>query len=547
MRRAAVVPVDRFGRVSAASESTPRRSPLFRAVVAAVAVTAAVVLVVGTALSGVVFVQSSASTPPRTNQINPDGRPLQPVPDVTPPGMVPRPQELAGGAWQTQRPAWQTCEGGQCATVLAPLDWGSPDGPTAITLSLLKVPASQSPRLGTIFVNPGGPGGDGTDYATSFSREGLEQYDIVGWDPRGVGDSTPVRCDDAALQMLINQDASPDDQGERTDLMQAEVNLGASCLAQSGALLQHISTEDTVRDLDMLRGIVGDQRLNYFGASYGTQVGARYAELFPERSGRLVLDGAVDVTGEEEVSQAQGFERALGNFVDWCVGQQQLCQLGANPDQVRATITELTEQADARPIRAGSRELTQTGLVTGISAVLYADETAFPYLAQGIADARSGNGELMLAFADGYYQREEDGSFGSLMKAFPAIRCLDEADEGYAGADAKAAEAAAAAPWAGRFMGPDYACPSWPVPAVPAPGPLEPATGARPILVVGTTGDPATPYENAVTMAKQLGVGRLVTFEGAGHVAYGRSSCVGRTVVNYFRDRIPEGETVCKE
>ncbi|WP_133755834.1 alpha/beta hydrolase [Naumannella halotolerans] len=527
------------------SATTPaaRRSSTIRAVIASVTVLAVIVGLTAAAF-GAVFVQRSTPTePPDDNPINRDGRPLQPVPEVTPDGMTERPAEIDELGWDGQDVAWQPCEGGECAEVLAPLDWDDPAGPTAITLFMRKVPATQSPRLGTIFVNPGGPGGSGADFATGFDRTGLEQYDIVGWDPRGVGASTPVVCSDTDMEILFNQDSSPDDEAEREDLMQAEVNLGASCLENSGQLLENISTVDTVQDLDMLRSLVGDRRLNYYGASYGTEVGARYASMFPQTSGRLVLDSAVDITGEEEVAQSEGFQRALENFSQWCAEQEQ-CVLGGSAEEVMGVVTDLTVKLDSEPVSVGNRSLTQSAFVTAVAQMLYSDESVWSYLGQGVDDARNGDGQLMLAIADSYWNRNDDGSYGGLLKSFNAIRCLDEPDEGYAGADADAAAAAEVSPWAGRFMGPDYGCPSWPVAAIEDPGPIE-AEGAEPILVVGTTGDSATPYENAVSMADQLGVGRLLTFEGNGHVAYGRNECVNTTIRDYFLDRVPEDETTC--
>ena len=248
-----------------------------------------------------------------------EGRPVQPLPDLRPAGFIAPPPGQGLQRYLGQKIRWTDCgKGLQCAAVLAPLDYAEPDR-EAITLAVAKRPASAGPAAGSLFINPGGPGGSGTEYVGYFEVKGLERFDVVGWDPRGTGSSTPVKCANGkAMDAYTSIDISPDDAKEEQALIDAQIDFGRGCLKRSGELLEHISTTETVRDLDLLRHLVGDQKLTYFGSSYGTKIGALYAQLYPATVGRLVLDGAVNITDSKDVSQLDGFERALGNFATWC-------------------------------------------------------------------------------------------------------------------------------------------------------------------------------------------------------------------------------------
>lgn len=408
---------------------------------------------------------------------------------------------------------------------------------------MLKVPATEEPRLGTLFVNRGGPGEPGQDLARSFERKGLEQYDIVGWDPRGTGESTPVVCaDDAQLDAYYAQDQSPDDQGEVDAYREANARFGQACLEGSGELLQHIGTDDTVADLELLRELVGDEKLHFLGYSYGTDLGSAYAQAHPDRVGKLVLDSAVDISGEDQLIQASGFDRALGNFADWCAGQR--CELGRSREQVIDSVRQLLTSLDQKPLPVGDRILSQSLGLSGVLLPLYSKQS-WPYLRSGVQAAREGDGSVLLELADLYNGRDGAGGFNTRLTAFTAIRCLDEPDRGLAGADALARQARDKAPVFGPYLGPDYACATWP--AVPRPEqPPRTAKGAQPILVVGTTGDSATPYEYAVQMAEQLESGVLLTNKGEGHTAYGSGSrCVDKAVVDYFTGEPPSKDLTC--
>lgn len=460
---------------------------------------------------------------------------MQPVPDVRPAGFTDPPPGSGLGRYAGQRPQWKTCKKVlQCAAVRVPLDYTKPDR-TAITVTMAKKKATAGERLGTLFIDPGGPGGSGVDFVDFFRSKGLEGYDIVGWDPRGVGLSTPVSCTGADLEHYSSMDNSPDDAQEQSELLAANRDLGRNCLAKSGALLQHVSTFEVVRDLDLLRTMVGDDKLNLFGASYGTQIGATYAQLFPRRVGRLVLDGAVNITDDTSVTQAQGFERALGGFAEWCAGRQ--CKLGATKAAVLETIASFWKQLDAQPLKVGTRQLTQQQGVAGVVYVLYAPPENYKYLLQALQTAIvDHDGRLLLFLADQLNERNDKGQFGQTNYAFPAIRCLDERDHGVQGELKLADRASRKAPIVGPYFGPDLVCTMWPVAAVPKVKLV--GQGAAPIVVIGTTGDPATPYDFAVSMAKQLQSGVLVTYRGYGHTAYGQSGCVQKLVLSYLNDGV---------
>ena len=409
-----------------------------------------------------------------------------------------------------------------------------------------RIPATASPRLGSLFINPGGPGGSGLDYLRYFDAAGLERYDIVSWDPRGVGRSTPVRCsDDATLDRLFSIDASPDDAREAATLEQAVAGFGADCLRRSGSLLEHISTADTVRDLDLLRGLVGDRRLHYFGSSYGTQIGADYAQAYPDRTGPMVLDGAVDLGEDSTTKQLQGFELALDHFAAWCAAQR--CRVGSSPQQVLAAVKRLLQGLDARPLPAATgRPLTQQLGTQGVLYPLYGGTLGWPPLRAALEAALDGDGRGLLALADAGNERAGDGHYAQLAVAFPAIRCRDSQDVSVAQAERAAAALVSKAPVLGPSAGPDLTCPLWPVPAAPA-APRVDAAGVRtPIVVIGTTGDPATPYVWAEEMNRQLRSSVLITYSGEGHLGYGKSRCVQALVHGYLvAGRVPPANSRC--
>ncbi len=432
-----------------------------------------------------------------------------------------------------QKLNWSGCEQDtECTRVLAPLDYADP-GQGSVTLSLRRKPATATPKLGTLFINPGGPGASGMDLISSFPSTGLEAYDIVGWDPRGTGQSTPIRClSDAETDAFNELDLSPDDPSERAVLLAGVEKFNKGCWQRNGRLLEHVGTADTVRDLDLLRRLLNDPKLNFVGYSYGTQIGAYYAELFPENTGRLVLDAAVNITADESIPQAEGFDLALRHYATWCAKQS--CSLGSTEAAVIATITGLWDRLDAAPLTVtdGGR-LTQSLAVTGVAAMLYGGSQAWPSIAFLVQSAINGDGRGLLAAADILNGRSEDGSYGPMIYAFPAIGCRDSTDDGVLDADADWVADQKKAPIFGKYFGPSYTCALWPVrPDVQ----LHPTgAGAAPLLVIGGLGDNATPYRYAEWMAKQLKSATLITYTGEGHGSFGgKSTCVDDAVIAYL-------------
>lgn len=474
-------------------------------------------------------------------------RPIETVPaDVKPKGIDDPPQGKGMSRYTSQKIVWEDCPvkgvpSKQCATVLAPLDWDKPNGP-ALTLALARRPGTQSPR-GDLFINPGGPGGSGTDFVDYFAAHGLEKhYNIIGWDPRGVGKSTPVRClTSDEMEDYTAFDYSPDDDQEVTALTKINTDFGLACLRRSGELLEHISTADTVRDLDLLRQLSGERQLDYFGSSYGTSIGALYATMFPQNTGRMVLDGATSIGGAPEVSQTFGFDRTLGNFATWCAANK--CSLGDSKAAVLAKIDQLLKGLDTRSIPGGRRDLTQALATTGLLYALYSPASMWPDLLAGLEQAVSGDGSALLRWADQYNQRDSDGDFGQFNDSFPAIKCLDSGDDGVAGAMKTWHKIEKAAPTLGPYIGPDLGCPTWPVKATDDVDVKIKYQDRPDILVLGTTGDPATPYEYAEHMHKALKASRLITLNGNGHLAYDQSKCVQAKVLSYLIDGTEPGRS----
>ena len=523
---------------------TPPRAMVTKGLRALIVIGLGLALVAG---AGSVLV-SGLGSGPSSPQDPPYSTPENSAPRLPERSGITQPPPGAGPQrYGQQQVTWGRCPDGEphheCAEVLAPLDWTGPDH-QALTLFLRRVPASEQPRLGTLFVNPGGPGEPGSGLAATFARQGLERYDILGWDPRGTGRSTPVVCgSNEELDAYVEVDTSPDNEAERQALIAADRAFGQSCLVESGELLQHISTVDTVADLELLRQLVGEAQLNYFGYSYGTDIGSRYAHTYPDRVGRMVLDGAVNVTGSS-VTQAVGFDRALTAFAHWCV--EEGCRLGAEPQHVIETVTGLLDHVDEYPLLVGERRLTQAQALSGVLVALYGAEDSWRLLSEAITGVRSGDGALLLRMADRYNARHANGTYDSRFAAFAAIRCLDRGGPDLAEAERRAQARADQAPALGPYFGPDYVCATWPVPSQPSPEPVV-AAGAPPILVIGATGDSATPYESATAMAAQLESGVLLTYDGPGHAIYGgRSACVDAAVVRYFTQPEPPIEQTCR-
>lgn len=448
---------------------------------------------------------------------------------------------LVTGCARPSTLVWRECgDGFQCAGLAVPLDHARPYG-ERITISVVRLPATGD-KIGSLVINPGGPGGSGIDYARAaisvLSEQVRERFDIIGFDPRGVGASAPVQClDDAKLDAFIALDTTPDTDAERATLESGARSFATGCQALSGRLLPHVSTVSVARDMDLLRAALGEPRLTYLGKSYGTLLGAHYAELFPGRVRALVLDGALDPSldrGRLNAEQAAGFSRAFRAYAADC-DDCPLSRLDA--------LASLLRRTDAKPLDGGGREVTEALATLGVMTPLY-DRAGWPMLTEVLRAASRGDGRLLLRGADQLVGRGSDGRYTNQTEANLAVNCVD----GPYPADFARAARAAGGPFGPYVMWSSLPCAYWPVKPVLANRPLH-ARGAPPILVLGTTRDPATPYAWSRSLAGQLSSGVLLSFEGDGHTAYfNGSSCVDDAVDSYLiTTRPPRDGTVCPD
>ncbi|KRF16572.1 hypothetical protein ASG90_09840 [Nocardioides sp. Soil797] len=449
---------------------------------------------------------------------------------------------------------WQPCGQRECAKLQVPLDYDDPTGST-IELNLLKRPADdQSAKVGNLVVNPGGPGAPGTTYADqadyAFGEPLRARFDIIGFDPRGTGASSPVDClSDSDLDDYLAEDPSPDTKAEVKTLRSWSLKMGKGCKRLSGDVAAHVSTVEAARDMDVLRAALDEDKLTYFGASYGTKLGATYADLFPERSGRLVLDGAVDVSlssKELSLGQAAGFQRALTAYVDDCLADD--CYLGKTRKEALATIKGFLDEVDGDPIKVGDRDLKIGNAFYGIVVTLYNDEY-WPMLDSALGNALDGDGAELLRLADVYASRNASGGYDdNSSEAIWAINCQDDPSYTPVGKiPGTFGEFRKASPTFGDvFAWGMEGCEGYLGPKPAKRKPIS-ATGADPLLVVGTTRDPATPYEWAQALAKQLDSALLVTRDGDGHTGYNMGSdCVDDVIEGYLIDGdVPDGDVDC--
>jgi len=453
---------------------------------------------------------------------------------------------------------WEACGTFECTSVRAPLDWENP-GTGDIQLSVIRQRATDGDPVGSLLTNPGGPGASGVDLIRSSVDfavgEALQaDYDIIGFDPRGVGQSTAVRCYDAADMDAYLFDIPPGVRGSaewNADITARNAAYAAACEANSGGILPYITTVQAARDMDLLRAVLGDEKLNYLGYSYGTFLGATYADLYPQRVGRLVLDGAIDPeTSELDVSTTQGvgFESALRAYMADCLTKD-ACPFAGTVDDGMADLGVLMASVDRRPLpNADGRQFGADALLTSIVSALYA-ESSWPYLTSALTGVLQGDPSTAFQLADFYYSRSNGQYSDNSTDAFAAYNCMDyPADitpEQQAAADALLAEKApTVAPyWSSDVDG----CAAWPAPPTGTRGALT-ADGAAPIVVVGTTNDPATPYEWSVALADQLSSGVLITRVGEGHTGYNKgNSCVDAAVEAYFIDgTVPKDGLRCE-
>ncbi len=464
--------------------------------------------------------------------------------------------------YYTQVLKWADCDNGmQCTTAIAPMDWNNPSPDTDIELAVVRHPATGT-KIGSLFTNPGGPGASGydfvydsVDFATSADLRA--SFDVVGWDPRGVGRSSAVKCYDAAeLDQFIYglPEAPRGTQAWIDEVTQSSIDFGQSCLANTGELLQFIDTQSTVHDLDMLRAVVGDEKLNYLGYSYGSDIGSYYVENFPDKVGRLVVDGATDSSipvFEVGLVQTKGFQRALENYLAACPGLFDDCPFTGDIPTDLATIRALYDRYDAAPIAAPDGRLMDAGVLDiAMSMALYSQDS-WSFLNDLFSEAADGVTDTAFFLADYYYSRDTDGTYAdNSLEAFIAIYCVDyPAETDPAVLAEQEILLQQASPTTYRPSPPigDVTCINWPYQYQGPPITALTGAGAPPILVVSTTGDPATPYEWGVALADQLESAHLVTFNGEGHTAYGQgNACVTSTVDDYFlKGTVPATDPNC--
>ncbi|MEV0932594.1 alpha/beta hydrolase [Streptomyces phaeochromogenes] len=504
----------------------------------------------GTLLAVAGLLVSACSAGSSTSSASPAGTAaLRALPEATPSALA---------SYYGQRPVWRACgvAGFECATLKAPLDYAEPaKGDVRLAVSRKKA-TGPGKRLGSLLVNPGGPGGSAVGYLQAYAGIGYPakvraRYDMVAVDPRGVARSEPVEClTGHEMDTYTQTDTTPDNVRETGELVDAFKEFAEGCGQRSGNLLRHVSTVEAARDMDIVRAALGDEKLTYVGASYGTFLGATYAGLYPERVGRLVLDGALDPSlpaRKTNQDQTAGFETAFQSFAKDCV-QESDCPLGGagtTTEQVGKNLKAFFRQLDGAPIEAGDadgRKLGEALATTGVIAAMY-DEGSWPQLRDALDMAmKDKDGAGLLALSDSYYERDSDGKYENLMFANAAVNCLDLPAAFSSPEEVK--EALPSFEQASPVFGESLAwaslnCAYWPVKATGEAHGIE-AKGAAPIVVVGTVRDPATPYRWAQALAAQLSSGTLLTYDGDGHTAYGRgSACIDSAINNYLLEGTP--------
>ena len=503
-------------------------------------------------LAGLLAACSAGSAP---HSASPSGPAYPSGPPLGPAG--PPPTTPAG--YYAQKLRWRPCNHGfQCARLLVPFDYQRP-GWRRFSLPVIRLRATgPGTRIGSLVVNPGGPGGSGIQYAlharSQVSAAVRARFDVIGFDPRGVGGSNPaVHClSDAELDRYFATPDTPGNTAQRAVVVSESKLFAGGCEKQSGALLPYVGTANAARDMDVLRAVLGDAKLTYLGKSYGTYLGTWYAQLFPTRVRALVLDGAVDPGEsalEENLVQAQGFQVALRSFVADCL-RRSGCPFprGETVSAAIARVQSMLNQAAAKPLQSqipgqpGNSAL----LLAGVASALYS-KSFWPYLRLGLTAAFRGNGTVLVALGDALLERDRSGHYSNLTSAELAVDCIDRPwPRSLPAWQSAAAGAARAAPMFGQaIMWGSLPCAYWPV--RPAPQVRLRGAGAPPILVVGNTRDPATPFRWAKALAGDLKSGVLLAWNGDGHTAYMMgSSCINSAVDKYLISLVPpRNGTLC--
>ena len=468
------------------------------------------------------------------------------------------PTTLSG--YYTQDLTLTNCGGGfKCAKVYAPINWSKPAA-GSITLSVTYKPVAGSSKF--LFVNPGGPGASGVD----FVKENLNSigtaklraaYNIVGFDPRGTKGSAPIKCLSASATDEFLYGDTGYEVGTTADLAASRAAIAkfvAACKRNTGPVLGFVDTVSAAKDLELLRRVFGAPRLDYLGFSYGTFLGTTYAALFPKLVGRFVLDGAIDPTTTDEqqsLNQLRGFDLALKAYMADCIANSSDCPFSGSVANGLNRVKSFFASLEREPLRTDDgRKLTVAAGSTGMYLTLYSNDY-WPYLTQAFNEAfDSQDGTTLMRLADFYYSRNQDGTYASNeLEANIGINCMDKRSNASDAARlAQNRKVVAASPTLGKYwQNGSLLCAKWPFPIAKRPASYS-ASGAPTIMVIGTTGDPATPYQESVSLAhKILKKGFLVTFVGEGHTAYGRSnSCVANAVDSFLvSGKLPATEPRC--
>lgn len=447
---------------------------------------------------------------------------------------------------------WTSCgQGFQCGTLSVPLDYSHPTARN-ISLSLIKKPKVGSlPRIGTVLYNPGGPGESGVDYLRNDDsiKDLAQHFDVVAWDPRGVGASTPVTCvDNATLDTYLALDGVLDDSQEKSAAIQADKDFAAGCEKRSGSLLPYMDSASTARDMDQIRAAVGDEKLTYIGFSYGTLLGQWYAHLFPTHVRALALDGVVDPgvsANDANLRQVVGFDQNLQAFLSDCRGRSS-CAFGRSGDPL-TRLNALMTKLDTTPLNVSGRQLTRNLAMIGLLQTLY-EQDLWPYLDQGLVAAERGDGRILMFFADFYNKRNSDGTYTNLINgAYASVFCLDfpsPSDIAYYDSLGPAYEKASAF-FGAWFQYSNLQCGYWPAHLKGTHTPL-PIQDAPPILLVGGTNDPATPYADSQSVNRQITGSVLLTRQGNGHTSYGSNACSHAATDAYLINlTMPAAGAVC--
>ena len=430
----------------------------------------------------------------------------------------------------------------QCGRTEVPISYDEPQGATLPLFLVRAVAAGQTDRIGSLVINPGGPGASGADAAIGLALtlplEVLSRFDIVGFDPRGVGLSTPVECiSDDTKEQLTAAEPRPTTDEQLDDAFARTQDIADSCSHEYGDALGTFNTVDTARDMDLLRQSLGDEKLTYLGYSYGTTLGSTYAEMFPDNVRAMVLDGVVDPRSDAKARAeggAQGLEAGFDAFAANCVGLIAGCPLGQNPRQF---VSDLLTQAAQTPIPSSeqgeTRQATPGVVLTAVRAGL-SDTASWPQLAQGLAAAQKGDSVGLFSLADSYNGRLEDGTYSNLQDANRAINCADS-NETFKEGEIRdlAAQWGATYPFFGANAAVGlYNCSVWQADRTPLPE--RDAEGSSPIVVVGNSGDPVTPLPGAQAMAEDLDSAVLLVWQGQGHTAYPKTDCITAAVNSYL-------------